>query len=164
MKQLKPYHEPPQAGFTLIELMVAIVVIAILAAIAIPSYQNSVRHSRRTDAKSALLDLAAREQNLYSTTTAYSSVPTSVGYTGASFPVTVGSGYYAVNITLTAAVAPTSSTVTGTPASFTLVATPVAGTTQAADYACASFTLTSQGQQSALTSGGVDNTSICWGS
>lgn len=164
MMQFKRYRITRQTGFTLIELMVTIVVIAILAAIAIPSYQNSVRHSRRTDAKSALLDLAAREQNLYATTTAYSSVPTSVGYTGGAFPVTVGSGYYSVNITLTAAVAPTSSTVTGTPATFTLVATPVAGTSQAQDYACASFTLTSLGQQSALTSGGADNTSICWGS
>jgi type IV pilus assembly protein PilE len=164
MMQLNPRYRTPHRGFTLIELMVTIVVIAILAAIAIPSYQNSVRHSRRTDAKSALLDLAAREQNLYATTTAYGSTPASVGYSGAAFPVTVGSGYYSVNVTLTAAVAPTSSTVTGTPAGFTLVATPVAGTTQAGDTACASFTLTSAGQQSALTSGGTDNTSICWGS
>jgi type IV pilus assembly protein PilE len=164
MIQPKQYERAPSSGFTLIELVVTMVVVAILAAIAIPSYQNQIRHSRRTDAKSALLDLAAREQNLYATTSAYTSVPTSVGYTGAAFPVTVGSGYYSVNITLVAAVAPTSSTVTGTPATFTLVATPVAGTSQASDPACASFSLTSAGQQSALNSGGTDNTSICWGS
>jgi type IV pilus assembly protein PilE len=164
MKQPNSMRRPLNAGFTLIELVVTMVVVAILAAIAIPSYQNQVRHSRRTDAKSALLDLAAREQNVYATTTAYGTTPASVGYTGASFPVTVGSGYYSVNLTLTAAVAPTSTAVTGTPAGFTLVATPIAGTTQANDLACQSFTLTSAGVQSALNSASVDNTAICWGS
>jgi type IV pilus assembly protein PilE len=163
MMQATTNRRAASAGFTLIELVVTMVVIAILAAIAIPSYQNQVRHSRRTDAKSALLDLAAREQNVYATTTAYGTTPASVGYSG-SWPVTIGSGYYTVNLTLTAAVAPATSLVTGTPATFTLVATPVAGTSQALDSPCASFTLTSAGVQSALNSAGVDNSSICWGS
>src|SRR5277367_308258 len=142
MMQLTHKRQASNSGFTLIELVVTMVVVAILAAIAIPSYQNQIRHSRRTDAKSALLDLAAREQNVYATTTAYGTTPASVGYSGA-WPVTVGSGYYTVNITIVAAVAPANSTVTGTPSTFTLVATPVAGTSQANDAGCASFTLTS---------------------
>jgi type IV pilus assembly protein PilE len=48
-------------GFTLVELMVVIVIASILMAIAIPSYKTSIRKSRRTDAKTALLDLAGRE-------------------------------------------------------------------------------------------------------
>jgi len=51
-------------GFTLVELMVVIVIASILMAIAIPSYKNSIRKSRRTDAKTALLDLAGRERTL----------------------------------------------------------------------------------------------------
>jgi len=42
-------------GFSLIELMVALVVLAILTAVALPSYQGYVRKARRTDAMDALL-------------------------------------------------------------------------------------------------------------
>ena len=49
------------AGFTLIELMVALLIAAILFAIAIPSYNTYIRRSRRTEAKNALLALAGLE-------------------------------------------------------------------------------------------------------
>ncbi len=52
-------------GFTLIELMVTIMVAAILAAIAVPSYTSQIRKSRRTEARNAVLDAAAREERLF---------------------------------------------------------------------------------------------------
>src|ERR1700686_4376020 len=85
-------------GFSLIELMVTLVVATILLTIAIPSYQNQIRKSRRTEAKTALLDLAGREETLYSTKNVYSIVPSTLGYGAGAFPMQVGSKYYSVNV------------------------------------------------------------------
>ena len=85
------------AGFTLIELMITIVIATVLLTIAIPSYQSQIRKSRRTEAKTALLDLAAREERYLSTNSAYTTNNTGLGYT-LVFPQTVGSGYYQISI------------------------------------------------------------------
>ena len=55
------------SGFTLIELMVTVAIIAIIAAVAFPSYQNSVRKSRRNDAMGALAGFANAMQRHYTT-------------------------------------------------------------------------------------------------
>jgi type IV pilus assembly protein PilE len=126
-------------GFTLVELMVVIVIASVLMAIAVPSYKNSIRKSRRTDAKTALLDLAGREERYNSTNGSYTNTATFLGY--ASFPATVGGGYYTINVA-----APTAGTAT-TVAFVSMTATPVVGSDQAKDTACGSFTLTSTGAQ-----------------
>ena len=55
-----------QRGFTLLELMIVVSVIAILAAIAYPSYQDSVRKSRRADGMAALANVQLAQQKLRS--------------------------------------------------------------------------------------------------
>jgi type IV pilus assembly protein PilE len=142
------------AGFTLIELLVVVTIGAILFGIAIPAYQSQIRKSRRTDARTALLDLAAREERLFSTTNAYSSTPSAIGYgaTPDQFPLVVGNGYYQVGVVSTA----------GPPPGFTLVATPVAGQGQDQDTDCASFSVDQTGNQSAANASNADNTAICW--
>ena len=48
----------PADGFTLIELMIAIAVVAVLAAVALPSYNDHVMRSHRANARAALLQAA----------------------------------------------------------------------------------------------------------
>lgn len=61
-------------GFTLIELMVTVAIVGILAAIAYPSYKNSVTKSRRAEGKSLLLDAAAREERYFAQYNKYTKV------------------------------------------------------------------------------------------
>ena len=51
-----------QHGFTLIELVITIAVVGILAAIALPSYQQYVIRSKRSAAQAQMMDIANREQ------------------------------------------------------------------------------------------------------
>ena len=60
-----------QFGFTLIELMIAMVILAIIVAIAYPSYVAQVRKSRRAEAKAALLEDAQFMERTYTTSGQY---------------------------------------------------------------------------------------------
>jgi len=123
-------------GFTLVELMIAVAVVGILATVAYPSYVNQLRQSRRTDAKTALLDLAARQERFFSVNNIYAQTPVQLGYAGAAFPVDVLSGsaaYYRLSTVAGAAAA-----------SFTATAVPVGA--QAAD-ACGTYAIDYLGVQ-----------------
>jgi type IV pilus assembly protein PilE len=147
------------AGFTLVELMIVIVIATILLAVAIPSYTSQIRKSRRTEAKTALLDLASREERLLSTTNVYSDDPVNLGYTGngANKPFNVGSGYYQITIAVTAA---NPAAVPPTVATFTMTAAPQG--TQALDTQCQQFAVNSTGTQSAIDGSAADSTQTCW--
>jgi type IV pilus assembly protein PilE len=54
-----------KTGFALMELMIVVAIVGILAAIAYPSYVDQVNKVRRTDAQTALIELAARLQEFY---------------------------------------------------------------------------------------------------
>ena len=59
------------SGFSLIELMIAVAILAIIAAIAIPSYTSYVDRGKRAEARAALLDIAARQERFYSNNRQY---------------------------------------------------------------------------------------------
>jgi type IV pilus assembly protein PilE len=142
-------------GFTLIELMITVVIATILMSIAIPLYQHQVREARRTDARTALSDLATREEQYYAINNAYTNTATALGY--GSWPQTVGGGYYQLN-----APSSISAATANTAATYTLTAVPVAGKGQDKDTDCAVFQVNQAGQQTSLNSASADSTSICW--
>lgn len=72
-------HLSRNRGFTLIELMIVLVVMSILATIAIPSYQSSIRKSRRADAQAALAEMYIRQEKWRANNTTYSSTPLQIG-------------------------------------------------------------------------------------
>lgn len=55
----------PQAGFTLVELMITVVVVAILLAVALPAFQGQVTRSNRAAAQAVMLDIANRQQQFF---------------------------------------------------------------------------------------------------
>jgi type IV pilus assembly protein PilE len=142
------------AGFTLIELMVTVAVVAILASLASAAYTSQIRKSRRTEARTALLDLAAREERYSSTNSSYTDSTANLGYTG-TFPQSVGNGYYQISVCVSAAL-PCGADA-GTGAAFLLTATPAGP--QATDTTCGSFKLDSTGTQTVT---GTATASTCW--
>ena len=86
---VKPYHlneegrsmKRDQRGFTLIEVMITVAIVAILAAVAVPSYQQYLLRSARVQAQTELLDLAILQEKIFLNSNAYTSSVTS-NYTG----------------------------------------------------------------------------------
>lgn len=139
-------------GFTLIELMVTVAIVGILATIAVETYSREVQKSRRTDARTALLDLAGREEKFFSVSNTYSLNASDLGYP--AFTTPVGNGYYTVSIAV-----PDGSQNTTAP-TYLITATPVPGGLQANDTACTSLTVNQLGQQGATPAA---NAALCWG-
>lgn len=129
-------------GFTLIELLVAVAIVGILAAVAVPAYQESIKKSRRSDAKIALTNLAALQERWYSINNGYTTTVANVG--GSTSP----EGFY----TITLANTPCNNTTC-----FAATATAVGA--QADDSKCTTFTLNQQGVKGFTGSG---TSADCW--
>lgn len=130
-----------ERGFTLIELMIAVVVVAILAAIAFPSYQRYVLRSHRVEAQAVLSEAAARQERYYSQNNAYASTAAALNMTSNVNALQ----YYSLAI----------SNVTAT--AYTLTAT--AKGSQAKDGQCLTLSLDQAGTRSNT---GTETGTTCW--
>jgi type IV pilus assembly protein PilE len=98
-------------GFTLIELMITAAIIAILASVALPSYQQYVIRSNRAAAQAEMMDIANRQQQFFLANRSYATTLATLGY---SLPDEL-SGRYTAGITTDNAATPPNFTVTFTP-------------------------------------------------
>ncbi len=87
--------QPQPAGFTLIEVLIVLAVAALLAGLAVPSYQAQVAKGRRLDGQQALRALAQRLERRYTEQGSYRGATLGVG--GLS-PAVSGGGHYALAI------------------------------------------------------------------
>jgi type IV pilus assembly protein PilE len=126
-------------GFTLIELMVVVVIAGLLLGIALPSYQDSVRRGRRSDAADAAVGVLQAQERWRGQNASYSGSLSSLNQ-----PTTSTGGYY--SLALSAA----------TGAGYTLTATGVSGKGQDHDTGCTSLVITVAGGSPTYTPAG------CW--
>ena len=128
-----PRSHPHAHGFTLVEVMIVVAIIGILASIALPSYTRYVAQARRTEAQTALMDLAQRQERWRVNHASYGN------YNDLGFTETLD--YYAFSV----------ENVTAT--TYTLKATAI-GSQETADATCKTLTLNQNG-----TKGSLDS---CW--
>jgi type IV pilus assembly protein PilE len=131
-------------GFTLIELMIVVAILAVIAAIALPSYFGSVRKSRRADAITALNRIAQEQERWRANNSTYTNVLSSAGLNVAN----PSSGFY------TLAVSGNTATV--------YVATATAVGAQTSDTRCATLTYTMNGGTITYGSTGTATPAQCW--
>jgi len=107
-------------GFTLIELMIVVAIVAILAAIALPSYQEQVRKSRRAQARSDLAEIVQGLERSFTVNRSYASTVYSLPFNHSPREA-AGSGFYTLSFA------------SQTATTYKVQAVPVAGSGQAND-------------------------------
>ncbi len=138
-KPLKTARQLPirRSGISLIEVMIALVIIGILASASLPSYLLFVNKQRRSDAQQLLMENASRLQRCLTMAGAYDA--------GCILMTESQEGHYELNPTLTQQ-------------TWSLTATPAADSPQTEDTECQTLTLDHTGNKSAT--GTVPG--ICW--
>ena len=128
-----------QTGFTLMEVMIVVTIIAILAGVGYPQYLAYGDRARRAEARAALLDAAAKEERYYSDNNQYAALAT------AGINTSSENGYYTLSLSLDDA----------NNQSFTITAT-----ANVSDSDCTTLTYTNAGAKGFTGSGDL---STCWG-
>lgn len=137
--------EHGQRGFTLVELMITVAIVAILAAVAYPSYRNQVVRATRTEAKVPLEQRALQLEKCFTRYMEYDNANCLAAQNAANG--LTSDGNYRLGI---ANLGDTT---------FTLTATPVGG--QAQDVECAVFSIDQNGQRQ-VSGTARGNPASCW--
>lgn len=138
------------AGFTLIEVVIALAIVAITTMIAAASYRGHVLRSHRVEAVHALLAAAAEQEKFHLSYGRYGErLDASAGDDPPGLPVSsrTPGGHYALAVASASA------------AGFRVVAT---ATSDRADPLCRVLTIDESGRRGATDSGGADSTRRCW--
>lgn len=136
------------AGFTLVELIIAVVIVAILAMVALPTYRQYVSKSRRADAYAALATVQQAQERWRANKPGYAAALEDL-----SLPANADAKHYDIAIQNASA--------TG----YTLTATPRAAGLQMADSDCSRMSITMKGgtaKYEALNGASVDSSDKCW--
>lgn len=127
-------HPAKTRGFTLIEVVITVAIVAILAAVALPSYREHVRKSRRAEAQAYLMAVASRQQQFLLDTRGYAATLATVGLVA---PASVAAAYDFA-----------ASAADGPPPTFSISATPKATTDQVYER-CGTLAINQNGTKSA---------------
>ena len=112
-------------GMTLLELLIVVAIVGILAAVALPSFNDQVVKARRADARNSLFDWQIRQAQYFANTASYASISTILG--SGSDTIDSDEGYYDVTVSSSSA------------STYQMRATPKSGASQADDSECASY-------------------------
>jgi type IV pilus assembly protein PilE len=145
------------AGFTLVELMIVVAIIAVIVAVGLPSYQEHMRKAKRAEGKTALLKALQLEERAYTSNATYQTDLAPLFGLVAGQPVRSGEDPSTGNYDLTAAVDPDTNDLAK---GVQITATPRAGVFSDPD--CGNLTITSTGKRGFSGTGAKATKDYCW--
>ena len=152
----------PVRGFTLIELMVTVAIVAILGSIALPSYTRYIARAHRADARTQLLQVAQFMQRFYAANDSFAKDRANqdvMDQVPDNLKVSPADGTKLYDLTMPLGEAPLTNAM-----SFTVRMVPVSGRVMATDE-CGTFTLTSTGVRGVIVGEAIGSAALrdkCW--